>query len=163
MKCLVLLAALACALPALADEGMWTYNNFPAAKVKAKYGFEPSQQWLDTVRLSSARLAGGCSASFVSANGLVMTNHHCVRGCIEQLSTAEKDYIAKGFYAKSEAEELKCPAMEINQLSEITDVTERLNKATQGCPASSMPAPSRARRRRSRRSAPPATSSAVTW
>jgi hypothetical protein len=132
MKRLVILAALVGALPALADEGMWTYNNFPSAKVKAKYGFEPSQQWLDGVRLSSARLAGGCSASFVSPNGMVMTNHHCARGCIEQLSTAEKDYIANGFYAKAEAEELKCPAMEINQLSDITDVTEQLNKATQG-------------------------------
>jgi len=132
MKRLVVVAALVGALPALADEGMWTYNNFPSAKVKAKYGFEPSQQWLDNVRLSSARLAGGCSASFVSPNGLVMTNHHCARGCIEQLSTAEKDYIANGFSAKAEAEELKCPAMEINQLSEIVDVTDSLNKATQG-------------------------------
>jgi hypothetical protein len=132
MKRLVIVAALLGALPALADEGMWTYNNFPSAKVKEKYGFEPSQQWLDNVRLASARIAGGCSASFVSPSGLVMTNHHCTRGCIEQLSTAEKDYIAKGFYAKAEAEELKCPAMEINQLSEITDVTDRLNKATQG-------------------------------
>ncbi|KFE70107.1 S46 family peptidase [Hyalangium minutum] len=132
MKRLVVVAALVGALPALADEGMWTYNNFPSAKVKAKYGFEPSQQWLDNVRLSSARLAGGCSASFVSPNGLVMTNHHCARGCIEQLSTAEKDYIANGFSAKTEADELKCPAMEINQLSEIVDVTDQLNKATQG-------------------------------
>jgi V8-like Glu-specific endopeptidase len=132
MKHLVIVAALIGTLPALADEGMWTYNNFPAAKVKEKYGFEPTQQWLDNVRLSSARIAGGCSASFVSPNGLVMTNHHCVRGCIEQLSTAEKDYTANGFYAKAQADELQCPAMEINQLSEITDVTERLNKATQG-------------------------------
>jgi hypothetical protein len=132
MKRLVIVAALVGTLPALADEGMWTYNNFPSAKVKEKYGFEPSQQWLDNVRLSSARIAGGCSASFVSPNGLVMTNHHCVRGCIEQLSTAEKDYTANGFYAKAQADELQCPAMEINQLSEITDVTERLNKATQG-------------------------------
>jgi hypothetical protein len=132
MKRLVVLAALVGALPALADEGMWTYNNFPSAKVKEKYGFEPTQPWLDKVRLSSARLAGGCSASFVSPNGMVMTNHHCARGCIDQLSTAEKDYIANGFYAKTAADELKCPAMEVNQLTEITDVTQRLNAATQG-------------------------------
>ncbi|MBN1206845.1 MAG: S46 family peptidase [Myxococcaceae bacterium] len=132
MKRLVVIAALVGALPALAEEGMWTYNNFPSAKVKQQYGFEPSQQWLDKVRLSSARLAGGCSASFVSANGLVMTNHHCARGCIEQLSTGEKDYIANGFYAKTQADETQCPAMEVNQLSEIVDVTERLNTATQG-------------------------------
>jgi hypothetical protein len=132
MRHLVVVAALLGALPALADEGMWTYNNFPSAAVKAKYGFEPSAQWLDTVRLSSARLAGGCSASFVSPNGLVMTNHHCTRGCVEQLSTAEKDYIANGFYAKALPDEIQCPAMEINQLTDITDVTDRLNKATQG-------------------------------
>ncbi|MFP2929419.1 S46 family peptidase [Pyxidicoccus sp. 3LG] len=132
MKRLFVIATLLGAAPALADEGMWTYNNFPAAKVKEKYGFEPSAQWLDKVRLSSARLAGGCSASFVSPEGLVMTNHHCARGCIEQLSTAKKDYIANGFYAKTPAEETKCPAMEINQLVKITDVTDTLNQATQG-------------------------------
>jgi hypothetical protein len=132
MKRLVVLAALVGAVPALADEGMWTYNNFPSAKVKEKYGFEPTQPWLDKVRLASARLGGGCSASFVSPNGLVMTNHHCARGCIDQLSTAEKDYIANGFYAKTAGDELKCPAMEVNQLSEIVDVTQRLNTATQG-------------------------------
>ncbi|MCY1023189.1 S46 family peptidase [Pyxidicoccus sp. MSG2] len=132
MKRLFVIATLLGAAPALADEGMWTYNNFPAAKVKEKFGFEPTQQWLDKVRLSSARLAGGCSASFVSPDGLVMTNHHCARGCIEQLSTAKKDYIANGFYAKTQAEEKQCPAMEINQLESITDVTETLNKATQG-------------------------------
>ncbi|WP_224249834.1 S46 family peptidase [Hyalangium gracile] len=132
MKRLVVVAALIGALPALADEGMWTYNNFPSAKVKEKYGFEPTQPWLDKVRLASARIAGGCSASFVSPNGLVMTNHHCARRCIEQLSNAQKDFIANGFYAKTAAEEVQCPAMEINQLTDITDVTERLNKATQG-------------------------------
>ncbi|MFP2908688.1 S46 family peptidase [Pyxidicoccus sp. 3LFB2] len=132
MKRLFVIATLLGAAPALADEGMWTYNNFPSAKVKEKYGFEPTQQWLDKVRLASARLAGGCSASFVSPDGLVMTNHHCARGCIEQLSTAKKDYIANGFYAKTQAEETQCPAMEVNQLESITDVTETLNKATQG-------------------------------
>jgi len=132
MKHLVVIAAVLGAAPVLADEGMWTYNNFPSTQVKAKYGFEPTQPWLDKVRLSSARLAAGCSASFVSPNGLVMTNHHCARGCIEQLSTADKDYIANGFYAKTAADELKCPAMEVNQLTSITDVTERLNTATQG-------------------------------
>jgi len=132
MKRLVVIAAVLGAAPVLADEGMWTYNNFPSAQVKEKYGFEPTQPWLDKVRLSSARLAAGCSASFVSPNGLVMTNHHCARGCIEQLSTADKDYIANGFYAKTAADELKCPAMEVNQLTSITDVTERLNTATQG-------------------------------
>ena len=86
--------------PAAADEGMWTYNNFPADKVEKAYGFTPDQSWLDHVRLSSVRLARGCSGSFVSPNGLVLTNHHCARDCIEQLSTPTNDLVAKGFYAK---------------------------------------------------------------
>ena len=73
---------------ALADEGMWTFNEYPHKAVKEKFGFEAKQDWLDHVRLSSARLAGGCSASFVSPNGLVMTNHHCATRCIQDLSTA---------------------------------------------------------------------------
>ncbi|WNG47306.1 S46 family peptidase [Archangium minus] len=132
MKRLLIVASLIGATPALADEGMWTYNNFPAAKVKEKYGFEPSQQWLDKVRLSSAKFGYGCSSSFVSPNGLVMTNHHCARGCIQQLSTAKKDFIANGFYAKTQAEELQCPALEVSQLVQITDVTDQLNTATKG-------------------------------
>ena len=132
MKRLLILASLVGAAPALADEGMWTYNNFPATKVKEKYGFEPNQEWLDKVRLASAKFGGGCSSSFVSPDGLVMTNHHCARGCIQQLSTAKKDFIANGFYAKTQAEELQCPALEVSQLVEISDVTAQLNTATQG-------------------------------
>ena len=70
-----------------ADEGMWTFHDFPSAKVKARYGFSPDQAWLDKARKSSARIAGICSASFVSASGLVMTNHHCAHECIASLST----------------------------------------------------------------------------
>src|SRR5712671_6727707 len=75
------------------DEGMWLLNDFPSDRFAAGYGFTPSQAWLDNVRQSSVRL-GGCSASFVSAHGLVMTNHHCAHSCIEQRSTAQKDYVA---------------------------------------------------------------------
>ncbi|WP_257453965.1 S46 family peptidase [Archangium lipolyticum] len=117
---------------ARADEGMWTFNNFPADVVKARYGFAPDKAWLEKVRLSAARLAGGCSASFVSPNGLVMTNHHCVSDCVQQLSTAKSDYIAKGFYAATAQQERQCPAMEVNKLLEISDVTEAVTKATQG-------------------------------
>lgn len=127
-----LVAALLVAFAAQADEGMWTFNNFPSQKVKAKYGFEPTQQWLDHVRLSSARLAAGCSGSFVSPDGLVMTNHHCARSCIDQLSTAKKNYIETGFYAKTLKDEPKCPAVEVNKLLQITDVTDQVHKATQG-------------------------------
>ncbi len=131
-RSLVLGAALL-ALPALADEGMWTYNNFPAAKVKAKYGVDTTKDWLDHLRLSSVRIAGGCSASVVSPSGLVMTNHHCARECIENLSgLKKKDFNKDGFYAKTEADEARCPGYELNQLAEITDVTARVQKATTG-------------------------------
>ena len=118
--------------PLTSDEGMWLLNDFPAERLGRLHGFTPSQEWLDHVRLSAARLAGGCSGSFVSPNGLVMTNHHCAARCIEQLSTAKKDYVANGFYAKSEKDEVKCPEIEINQLISITDVTDRINAATKG-------------------------------
>jgi hypothetical protein len=111
---------------------MWTFNNFPADKVEKAYGFRPDQPWLDHLRLSSVRLAQGCSGSFVSTRGLVQTNHHCARACIEQLSTAARNMTDIGFYAREEKDEVKCPAVEINQLIEITPVTGRINKATSG-------------------------------
>ena len=117
---------------ARAEEGMWTFNKFPSAKVKQLYGFEPSQAWLDNVRLSSARLAQGCSSSFVSGQGLVMTNHHCAQGCLSQLSSKESDLFANGFYAKQLQDEKKCPALEVNQLVAITDVTGRVQTSTKG-------------------------------
>jgi len=128
MKRFALLAVLV-GSAALADEGMWTYNNFPSPVVKKKYGFAPDQAWLDHVRLSSARLAGGCSGSFVSADGLVMTNHHCAHECIEQLSTKDRDYVATGFYAAAARDEVRCPEIEVDQLVQITDVTARVGAA----------------------------------
>ena len=118
--------------PALpdSDEGMWLLNNFPSDRVQKRHGFAPDKAWLDHVRLSSVRLAGGCSGSVVSANGLVMTNHHCAESCIQQLSTAKRDYMASGFSAKTEADEVKCPEIELNQLTDITDVTARVTGAT---------------------------------
>ena len=132
MRILALLLALVVAPLARADEGMWTFNDFPSDRVARKYGFGPDQAWLDNVRLSSARLAQGCSASFVSADGLLMTNHHCAHRCIEELSTPEKDIVKTGYYAATHAEEVRCPALEVNQLVEITDVTARMKKATAG-------------------------------
>ena len=117
---------------ARADEGMWTYDNFPADKMRAKYGWAPDKAWLDHARLSSIRLAEGCSASLVSPDGLVMTNHHCARGCLSQLADAKHDYIANGFYAPTLADEKACPAMEGDQLTDITDVTADVSGATSG-------------------------------
>jgi hypothetical protein len=117
---------------ASADEGMWLYNAFPKEAVKQKYNFTPDDKWLEEARLSSARIAGGCSASFVSDAGLVLTNHHCAHQCIAQLSTAEKDFVKSGFYAKTQTDEVKCPEIEINQLVEIGDVTAKVQAATKG-------------------------------
>lgn len=117
---------------AFADEGMWTLNGFPTKKVEKKYGFRATDPWLKQVRLASARLAEGCSGSFVSDNGLVMTNHHCADSCIAQLSTPKKDFIASGFYAPSLAEEVRCPEMEVNRLVEISDITAKVKAATKG-------------------------------
>src|ERR1035438_88402 len=117
---------------AWADEGMWTFDNFPSQTVGTKYGFTPSQKWLDHVRLSSLRIAGGCSASFVSPNGLVMTNHHCVVECLDDLSTAQEHFEETGFSAKTPAEEKKCPDFELDQLVEIRDVTKDVLEALTG-------------------------------
>jgi hypothetical protein len=117
-----------------ADEGMWTFNNFPADKVEKAYGFRPDQAWLDHVRLSSVRLTGtsGCSAAFVSPRGLVQTNHHCARRCIQDLSTPQSDLASAGFYAHEEKDEARCPGLEVNQLIDISDVTDRVTKALAG-------------------------------
>jgi hypothetical protein len=113
---------------AFADEGMWLFNHFPVDKVKAKYGFVPDQAWLDHVRLSSARAPNG-SSSFVSANGLIFTNHHIAQGCIHDLSTNGKDYMKNGFYAPTRADEPKCPGVEFVVLEDIEDVTDKVNAA----------------------------------
>ena len=86
------------AAPARADEGMWTFDNFPSAKVKQAYGVDVNQAWLDRVRASAVRLTSGCSASLVSPEGLVLTNHHCVVECVQNLSTPQQDYVAGGFF-----------------------------------------------------------------
>ena len=114
---------------AVADEGMWLFNAFPGDKVKAKYGFAPSQEWLDHVRLSSARAPNG-SSSFVSADGLIFTNHHIAQECIHDLSTGGKDYMKNGFYAATRDQEPKCPGVEFVVLQGIEDVTAKVNAAS---------------------------------
>jgi hypothetical protein len=112
---------------ASADEGMWLYNEAPKDKIKAKYGFALTQAWLDHVRLSSVRFNNGGSGSFVSADGLTFTNHHVGAECVQQLSTEGHDYIKTGFYAKTQAEEAKCPNLELNELVGIEGVTDKVN------------------------------------
>src|SRR5215210_633888 len=112
-----------------ADEGMWTFDNPPLKQWKERYNFEPTKEWLDHVRLASARLQDGGSGSFVSGNGLVMTNQHVASGQLSKLSTKERDLAKDGFYARTQAEELKCPDLEINVLVSYEDVTKRVQGA----------------------------------
>ena len=113
----------------LADEGMWTFDNPPIKQLKERYGFEPTREWLDHVRLSSARFNDGGSGSFVSPRGLVLTNHHVALTQLQKVSSPAKDYVKDGFYARTEAEELKCPDLEVNVLVAMEDVTPRVLSA----------------------------------
>jgi hypothetical protein len=117
---------------ALADEGMWTFDNFPSAAVKAKYGVTIDRAWLDHVRGAAVRLSSGCSASIVSAQGLVLTNHHCVRDCAQELSTEGADYVKDGFQAARREDEKLCPGMVAEILSGISDVTPVVTQAAAG-------------------------------
>ncbi|HXJ00757.1 MAG TPA: S46 family peptidase [Micropepsaceae bacterium] len=123
----------ACAsVPAFADEGMWTFDNFPAAQVKQKFGVTIDKKWLDHVQASAVRLAGGCSASVVSPNGLVLTNHHCVAGCAQNLSSPDHDYVKNGFTTARPEDEKQCPGTQAEILQTIGDVTPTINAATAG-------------------------------
>jgi hypothetical protein len=126
-------ALLLAAAPAMhADEGMWTFDNPPLKLLKAKYGFTPTQEWLDHLRLSSVRLNDGGSGSFVSANGLLLTNHHVARVQLQKNSTAEHDYIRDGFYATTPDQEMKSPDLEVNVLVAMENVTARVQGAAKG-------------------------------
>jgi len=117
------------AIPAAADEGMWTFDNFPAKQVQERFGWAPDKAWLDRVQAAAVRLTGGCSASFVSPDGLVLTNHHCVASCVQSLSTASQDYMENGFVAKSRDQEKLCPGQQAEVVTGITDVTAEVKTA----------------------------------
>jgi hypothetical protein len=108
---------------------MWTFDNPPLKQLKERYGFQPTRQWLDHLRLASARFNDGGSASFVSPHGLVLTNHHVALGQLQKVSSPAKDYVKDGFYARTEAEELKCPDLEVNVLVAMEDVAPRVRSA----------------------------------
>jgi hypothetical protein len=123
---LIAAVMLAASASAPADEGMWTFDNPPLAYLKTRYGFEPTKDWLDRVRLASVRFMDGGSGSFVSADGLMITNHHVGLGCIQNLSTPENDYVKDGFLAPSRDKEPACPGYEVNVLTSVEDVTARV-------------------------------------
>lgn len=127
----VVLAAAAALFAATAggDEGMWLFNNPPKTILKQRYGFQPPASWYEHLQRSSVRFNEGGSGSFVSSHGLVLTNHHIGVDALQKLSTKEKNYVADGFYAKTEEEELKCADLELNVLMSIEDVTARVNSA----------------------------------
>ena len=139
MRRLALLAGLAATLVAgvltstvaRADEGMWTYDNFPAAKVKQQYGVNIDSAWLGRVREASVRLSG-CSASFVSPDGLILTNHHCITGCLAENSSKEKSLLDDGFVARDRKDEIPCRTQVADVLVGMEDVTAKVEAATRG-------------------------------
>ncbi|HVA49682.1 MAG TPA: S46 family peptidase [Pirellulales bacterium] len=120
---------------ARADEGMWLFNHPPREQLKQKYGFNPSDAWLEHLQRASVRFNSGGSGSFISADGLVMTNHHVGADALQKLSDAEHDYVEDGFYAASRQGEKKCLDLELNVLMSIEDVTDRVNQAVAGLSA----------------------------
>jgi Peptidase S46 len=131
MRGLLLVLACLAALPALADEGMWTFDNFPSSTVKQQYAADITPAWLDHVRLSTVRLTN-CTASFVSPEGLILTNHHCVEPCLAELSSKDKSLVEIGFAAADRKAEQRCPSQLADVLVGTENVTDLVSKAIAG-------------------------------
>jgi Peptidase S46 len=129
LRKLGLLLIVLLSIPALADEGMWTFHDFPQALVKQRYGVDITSTWLDRVRTSTVRLSG-CTASFVSPEGLILTNHHCADGCLDENSTSTKNLTKDGFLARSRDEELRCTTQVADVLMAMENITDKVAAAT---------------------------------
>ncbi|HEY6925200.1 MAG TPA: S46 family peptidase [Steroidobacteraceae bacterium] len=116
------------AMPVCADEGMWTYHDFPQALVKKQYGADITPAWLDKVRTATVRLSG-CTASFVSPEGLILTNHHCAAGCLDENSTSEKNLTRDGFLARRRDQEVRCTTQVADVLMAMENVTDKVAAA----------------------------------
>lgn len=116
----------------MADEGMWTLDNFPKDEVARKYGVRIDDQMLERLQRSIVRLETGCTASFVSPEGLVLTNHHCVSTCLADNSTAERDLLALGYNAKAREDEIRCQGAQASVLTDTENVTARVTDAVAG-------------------------------
>src|SRR5438046_3241401 len=127
--CSVLLFIIGMTISVRADEGMWLFNAPPSRRLKEKYQFEPTQQWSEHLQKSSVRFNSGGSGSFVSANGLVITNHHVGADTLQKISDPQHNYLKDGFYATIQADEIKSTDLELNVLMSIEDVTARVNGA----------------------------------
>jgi V8-like Glu-specific endopeptidase len=123
-----------CVAGAFADEGMWTFDNFPKSEVARKYEVQVSDQWLDRLQQAVVRLESGCTGSFISEDGLVLTNHHCVDSCLAENSSAEKDLGANGFNAKGRENEIRCQGNQASVLTDTENVTEKVTAAIAGVP-----------------------------
>ncbi|HEY5807765.1 MAG TPA: S46 family peptidase, partial [Povalibacter sp.] len=123
------------AVPAArADEGMWTTFNFPSATVRQKYNVTIDNAWLQRAQRSVTRHESGCTGSFASGDGLVLTNHHCVAKCLQENSTPSSDLLTDGFHATTRADEKRCQTEILSVLVDTQDVTSEVNRATAGLP-----------------------------
>src|SRR5881275_2090408 len=127
--CSVLAMLVATAISSRADEGMWLFNNPPLKQLKEKYQFEPTPQWLEHLQKASVRFNSGGSGSFVSANGLVITNHHVGADTLQKMGNPQHNYLRDGFHAKTQADEIKSSDLELNVLMSVEDVTARVTGA----------------------------------